>query len=109
MAYLNFYQNSQVFKKNKINDIERVSSRIKESFTYITEDSFLQGNSNPEQINDLYDNRVFELANVFNTNINVYDLKGNLIASNRQSNGVLNAWVLKNVTSEKKIVIDSTG
>ncbi|MGC4127963.1 MAG: ATP-binding protein [Bergeyella sp.] len=107
MAYLNFYQNSQAFRKNRISDIEKADARIVETFNYISsENNFIDEEFT--DINDIFASRVFELANVFNTNINIYDLNGNLIASNRQSAGILNSSVMRLLKSQEKVVIDST-
>ncbi len=107
MAYLNFYQNSQAYRQNKIRDIERLNSRIAETFDYISSTHALEGNSF-SNISDLYDDRVFELAKIYNTNINIYDLKGNLVASNRNSTGVLNSAVMKELKSYDQFTQDST-
>jgi len=87
-------------------DIERINTRIEQTFNYVSEQNFLEGNP-ISTIPDLYDSRVFELANVYNTNINIYDLKGNIIASNRNSTGLLNQSILNQLKTEGKIIRDS--
>lgn len=79
MAFINFRQNTRAFKQQEINEIERIHNRVLETFNYIIG----QYSAEDENLRTVLGNRVFELSNVYRTNINIYSLNGLLLGSNR--------------------------
>ncbi len=105
MAFFNLYQNKKNVEENRKQEFLRVESEILQSFTYTL-------NSEPnvtKNRDSIFQNKIFETASIFNTNINVYDLDGKLFASNLKQNDQLNKQVLKDLkNSITVLVIDST-
>ncbi len=102
MAYLNFQQNTNAFKRGKIREIERIHNRIEETFHYITS----KYSDNDEELKLMLSNRIYELSNVYNTNINIYNLKGELLGSNRLSTDTLNIDLLAEIRVEQNLMVD---
>lgn len=105
MAYLNFYQNSLAFRNAKLHDIERINSKIQETYNYIVEND--NRNVDYIDIQEILGSRIFELANVYNTGINIYALNGDLISSSRTNSGRLGSDVINKLIRKKNIIKDS--
>lgn len=106
MALFNFYKDSLKIRQTKKQELISAEAKIQDTFTYI-----LDKNKNLKSDNDkinLLNDRIFEISNVNNVVINIYDLDGNLIKSSRNIKNNLDASILKNlVQNNKRVIIDS--
>lgn len=105
MAYINFYQNSTYFKTTKVKQIQKVDSQIQETFNFIAEHQL--SNKNDGELPSIFQERVLELSKVYSTNINIYDLEGKLLVSNRQHSDALKTTVLSELKKTPKVINDT--
>lgn len=97
MGYVDYYRASHIFKNEKIKDIDRIESRVQESFNYILQHQKTENIS----LEDLFHDRIFELSSIFNTRINLYDLEGRLLVSNYLQDDILPKEILEKLTSNE--------
>lgn len=99
MAFINFRQNTYAFNLQEVKEIERIHNRVSETFNYITD----KYTSDKDDLKSLLSNSVFELSNVYRTNINIYSLDGDLIGSNRLSSDTLDSKIINNLKDDELI------
>lgn len=105
MAYINYRQNAKAFRQSKLNQIERVNSRVQETYRYILNSS--TDTADYDQLKYAFTQRVFELSNVHKTNINIYDLDGNLLGSNRLQTDFLPSKIRSELSKNFEYAQDS--
>lgn len=89
MAYINFRESVNTYKNDKNRQYDRANQRIKEGFEYIIT------SQNRENLKEVLNDRIFELATVYNMQINVYSLQGSLIVGDRiHLNNTLNKDII---------------
>jgi nitrogen fixation/metabolism regulation signal transduction histidine kinase len=102
MAAISYYQNSRIVRNNRISVLQRIDSRISETFKYISE-NYADGESE-EIYQSVFQQRVFEISNIYKVNINIYNLQGKLLVSNRQHKGLLKKEILNTLKNETKYI-----
>lgn len=120
MAAFNFYRDSIKIKISKKIELSNTQNKIQESFAFV-----LRNNAKTNgdiSVKNALENRIFEIANINNVAITIYDLSGNIITSSRNKKEALSKKSiddLKNVktffqekelkNSENTVVYNSLG
>ena len=81
MAAFNFYRESIKISISKKQELANTENKIQETFSYVIR----QGKVLDEKadINKLLSSRIFEISNINNVAITIYDLDGSIISSSR--------------------------
>lgn len=90
MGGLNFYRDSIEIKQSKKREINSIKEKIQETFVYIISQNF----NNKKRADSLIKQRVFEIANVNNVHITLYNLQGKVLASSKYQSKNLDAKTL---------------
>ena len=103
MALFNFYKDTLKVRYDKQKDLVETETKIQDTFRYLLDKNqhLTTDNEKLQLLND----RIFEIANVNNTTISIYDLKGNINNSSRNVKTNLDASVLEPLLKNKKRVI----
>ena len=83
MASISIYQFKQEAKEYHKQRLERKESAIRDHIYYVIENTTYPVNT--ENIPLIFKDRIYELADIHTLEINLYDLKGNLLKSSRSS------------------------
>ena len=102
MAYINYYQNKVAYRNTKVKQIKKIDSQILETFNYIADNNLPQKDFS--ELENIFQDRVSELSNVYNTNINIYDLEGKLLISNRQYSHILPRTIISELHLKSKAI-----
>jgi hypothetical protein len=101
MAAFNFYRESV---KISISKKQELKNKVQETFSYIIRNT---SSTNKAEINRVLDTRIFEISNINNVGITVYDLKGNLITSSRVDQTKLDKSILDYINKKKAYFAES--
>ncbi|MDO4224619.1 MAG: HAMP domain-containing sensor histidine kinase [Bergeyella zoohelcum] len=102
IAYFSYRQNLTAFRKEKLKDIKRVDGHIEKNFKSI----FNADNQLDEKKIESVRQRVFELANVYNLRINIYDTDGVLLVSSYQVKDRLGDSLLREIGTKEIVIKD---
>lgn len=103
MALFNFYKDTLKVRHNKQQDLVETETKIQDTFRYLVDKN--KNLTTDDEKLQLLNDRIFEIANVNNTTISIYDLKGNIFNSSRNVKTNLDASVLEPLLNNKKRVI----
>ena len=99
MAAFNFYRESVKISISKKQELKNTQNKVQETFSYIIRNT---SSTNKAEINRVLDTRIFEISNINNVGITVYDLKGNVITSSRVDQSKLDKSILDYINKKDK-------
>lgn len=99
MAYINFRESVTTLKNDKIKQFQRANEKVRETFEYIL------SNNGKENLEYVLESRIYEFANVYNIEINVYSLDGKLIISDRLKDSFIDKNLLSQLVRNREIKI----
>lgn len=102
MAAFNFYRESVKISISKKQELKNTQNKVQETFSYIIRNT---SSTNKAEINRVLDTRIFEISNINNVGITVYDLKGNLITSSRVDQSKLDKSILDYINKKRLILL----
>lgn len=104
MAAFNFYRESVKISISKKQELKNTQNKVQETFSYIIRNT---SSTNKAEINRVLDTRIFEISNINNVGITVYDLKGNVITSSRVDQTKLDKSILDYINKKKAYFAES--
>lgn len=102
MAAFNFYRESVKISISKKQELKNTQNKVQETFSYIIRNT---SSTNKAEINRVLDTRIFEISNINNVGITVYDLKGNVINSSRVDQSKLDKSILDYINKKRLILL----
>lgn len=81
MAAFNFYRDGLRMRILKKQELVQTENKVKETYRYILKENHGSSDFSDEKIRETISNKIFELANVNNVAITLYDLQGRIITS----------------------------
>ncbi len=81
MAAFNFYRESIKISASKKQELNNTHNKIQETFNFIIKNGNIGNDRNA--VNKVLKERIFEISNINNIGITIYDLKGNAISSSK--------------------------
>ena len=104
-----FYNNKEVREKNKLTRLAQKENQINEAFMYLlTSNDITAQNSIP-----IIEKRLFEISDINDTHLNIYDISGNLKLSTEgvilPNSKKLSTDLLKKIKKNKYVVINYHG
>lgn len=100
MAAFNFYRDTINITISKKRELAETENKIQETFRYN-----LRKEAN-NSLTVLLNNKIYEIANVNNVSISVFDLKGNILSSSRNIKQNLQKNILSDLSKSKKLIIE---
>ncbi len=101
MAMINYYQNSRNFEDRKATELRNTANHIQENINYQ-----LNSGKYPDAATVIHE-KIFEFSNVYNLNINAYNLQGKMVASNLAQTHNLKSNLIHQILKEKKVLQDT--
>ena len=104
MAAFNFYRDGLRMRILKKQELVQTENKVKETYRYILKENHGNSNFSDDRVRETISNKIFELANVNNVAITLYDLQGNIITSSRPQKENLATAFLQKLYKSKNIV-----
>ena len=104
MAAFNFYRYGLRMRILKKQELVQTENKVKETYRYILKENHGSSDFSDEKIRETISNKIFELANVNNVAITLYDLQGRIITSSRPQKENLASAFLQKLLKTKSIV-----
>ena len=104
MAAFNFYRDGLRMRILKKQELVQTENKVKETYRYILKENHGSSDFSDEKIRETISNKIFELANVNNIAITLYDLQGKIITSSRPQKENLASAFLQKLLKTKSIV-----
>ncbi len=104
MAAFNFYRDGLRMRILKKQELVQTENKVKETYRYILKENHGSSDFSDEKIRETISNKIFELANVNNVAITLYDLQGRIITSSRPQKENLASAFLQKLLKTKSIV-----
>ena len=102
MAAFNFYRDAIKLSISKKHELAETENKVQETFAYLLNKGDF-GNDNVQN-NKILTDKIFEIANVNNVAISLYQLDGTLISSTRNLKNPLSKETMLHLEKTKKIV-----
>ena len=104
MAAFNFYRDGLRMRILKKQELVQTENKVKETYRYILKENHGSSDFSDAKVKETISNKIFELANVNNVAITLYDLQGNIITSSRPQKENLSSAFLQKLLKTKSIV-----
>jgi signal transduction histidine kinase len=98
MAAFNFYRESIKISISKKQELKSTQNKVQETFSYILRNT---KSTNKAEINRVLDTRIFEISNINNVGITIYELNGNVITSSRVNQNNLEKSILDYINKKR--------